>query len=350
MSSLKNLFMSTQNQRIPSLELGRIIAILAVITIHCQLFVTYPLYNDTAWFGNFINQLCRFAVPYFFLLTGYVLQPKLSLNPIPTAFTYIKPLTIVWLVWSVIYLAAPFNLMTVATDGYLAERQMYWDFLAQTPFNSILEGGLVHLWYLPALIISIAIIALAIRLKLSRLLLPLGLVLFIYGVLAGSYFDATDIASPFYTRNGPFFSLLMIMLGFEIRRSELRIGSNLAILLTVLGLVIHFFEAFYLLSFDVDFRVHDYLFGTPIWALGFFFWLLANPNLGSHKWVQPLANLTLGVYVSHLLFVIYLINFAGFFELGTWQKDLLVWLGSSILSFTFTYLVMKTPLRKLLFR
>lgn len=41
--------MSTTNQRIPSLELGRIIAILAVITIHSQLFVAYPLYKETPW-------------------------------------------------------------------------------------------------------------------------------------------------------------------------------------------------------------------------------------------------------------------------------------------------------------
>ncbi|MFA0513387.1 hypothetical protein [Vibrio breoganii] len=58
--------MSTTNQRIPSLELGRIIAILAVITIHSQLFVAYPLYKETPWLGDFINQASRFAYPTSF--------------------------------------------------------------------------------------------------------------------------------------------------------------------------------------------------------------------------------------------------------------------------------------------
>ncbi len=342
--------MSTTNHRIPSLELGRIIAILAVITIHSQLFVAYPLYKETPWLGDLINQVSRFAVPYFFLLTGYLLQPKLSLNPIGTALSYIKPLTIIWLVWSIIYLLMPFNLMTVMTEGYVAERTLYWDYLALTPFNSLLEGGLVHLWYLPALAIGVGSIAIIIKTRLQKLLIPLSVILFIYGVLAGSYFNVTDIPSLFYTRNGPFFSLLMIVLGFEIRRLNISISSLKAIVILMLGMIIHFIEAYYLLNWDVDFRIHDYLFGTPIWALGFFFFLLANPNLGDRKWVQPVANLTLGIYVSHLLFVIYLTNLAGFIGFELWERDLLVWLGSIVISALFTYLVMKTPLRRVLFR
>ncbi|WP_261817629.1 acyltransferase [Vibrio gallicus] len=342
--------MHTNNQRIPSLELGRIIAILAVITIHSQLLVTYPLYNETPWLGDFINQASRFAVPYFFLLTGYLLQPKLTQNPIGTALGYIKPLTLIWLVWSVIYLPIPFNLTTVITQGYVAERSQYWNFLAQTPINSLLEGGLVHLWYLPALVVGVGIIAVVIRLNIQAMLLPLGLILFIYGVLAGSYFNATDIPSPFYTRNGPFFSLLMISLGLEIRRLNISISSNRALLMLVLGMTIHFIEAYYLLHWSVDFRIHDYLFGTPIWALGFFMLLLANPNLGANKYLQPIANLTLGIYVSHLLFVIYLSNLAGFLGLDMWKKDLLVWLGTIIASLLFSYLVMKSPVRRALLR
>ncbi|MFA0069338.1 acyltransferase family protein [Vibrio breoganii] len=342
--------MSTTNQRIPSLELGRIIAILAVITIHSQLFVAYPLYKETPWLGDFINQASRFAVPYFFLLTGYLLQPKLSRDPIGTALSYIKPLTIIWLVWSVIYLLMPFNLMTAMTEGYVAERSMYWDYLALTPFNSLLEGGLVHLWYLPALVIGVGLVSILIKANLHRLLVPLSIILFIYGVLAGSYFNATDIPSLFYTRNGPFFSLIMIVLGFEIRRLNISVSSVKALTILIIGMLIHFVEACYLLSWDVDFRIHDYLFGTPIWALGFFFFLLANPSLGESKWVQPVANLTLGIYVSHLLLVIYLSNLAGFLGFELWKKDLLVWFGTIVISTLFTYLMMKTPLRRVLFR
>ncbi|GEA51393.1 fucose 4-O-acetylase [Vibrio inusitatus NBRC 102082] len=338
------------HQRIPSLELGRIIAILAVITIHSQLFVDYPLYKDTPWLGDLINQLSRFAVPYFFLLTGYFLQPKLNQDPVGTALSYIKPIAVVWLVWSAIYLLMPFNLMTVTTEGYVAERSMYWDYLALTPLNSLLEGGLVHLWYLPALAMGVGIIAIIIKTHLQKLLLPFAILLFVYGVLAGSYFNVTDIPSLFYTRNGPFFSLLMITLGFEVRRLNITINSGKAATILIAGMVMHFIEVYCLLNWDVAFRIHDYLFATPIWALGFFFFLLANPTLGDKKWVPPIANLTLGIYVSHLLFIIYLSNLAGFLGFDMWKRDLLVWSGTIVISTLFVYFITKTPLRKVLLR
>ncbi|MFA0084073.1 fucose 4-O-acetylase, partial [Vibrio breoganii] len=122
--------------------------------------------------------------------------------------------------------------------------------------------------YLPALVIGVGLVSILIKANLQRFLLPLSIILFIYGVLAGSYFNVTDIPSLFYTRNGPFFSLIMIVLGFEIRRLNISVSSVKALIILMIGMLIHFAEAYYFVSWDVDFRIHDYLFGTPIWALG----------------------------------------------------------------------------------
>ncbi len=67
------------------------------------------------------------------------------------------------MIWSVISLLMPFNLEVMVNQGYLAERSGYWGFLLQHPLNSLFEGGLVHLWFLPALMIAVAIMALLIR-------------------------------------------------------------------------------------------------------------------------------------------------------------------------------------------
>ena len=72
---------------------------------------------------------------------------------------YSKPLLKVWLAWSIISLLMPFNLGKVMEVGYLAEREGYWGFLMSTPLNSLFEGGLVHLWFIPALICAVAILA-----------------------------------------------------------------------------------------------------------------------------------------------------------------------------------------------
>lgn len=336
--------------KIASLELGRVIAIFAVITIHSQLFVAYPLLNGEAWFGHIINQLCRFAVPFFFILSGFLIQPKLKASPIKTATRYCKPILLIWLVWSLIYLAAPFNLATLMNEGYLVERERYWGFLLQTPLNSFLEGGLVHLWYLLSLIIGLGIIALILRLGLDKWLLPLSLLVFIYGVLAGSYSVLTHMEAPFLTRNGPFLSLLMISLGYWIREKKLTVSANAALVVFLVGGILHLAEAYMLTGFGMDFRLNDFLFTTPIWALGFFFYLLAKPSLGEHPMVFRLASMTLGIYVSHLLFTIYMNNLAGMLGLEHFAKDALIWCGTVVLAFLFTWAVGKTPLAKILLR
>ena len=96
--------------RISSIECGRVLAIMAVMTIHISPFSNPfdpTLWGDSfyLWLGGTINQLCRFAVPLFFLCAGYFLQPRLTTgNPMAVALRYCRPLLVLWLGWSLIYL------------------------------------------------------------------------------------------------------------------------------------------------------------------------------------------------------------------------------------------------------
>ncbi|MGR5266845.1 acyltransferase [Vibrio astriarenae] len=336
-------------QRIASLELGRVIAIIAVIAIHSQLMTIYPLFNSEPWLGNFINQLSRFAVPFFFITSGYFLQPKLSTSPKSTAWRYCRPLLYLWLVWSVVYLLAPFNLYQLSQQGWLAERTGYWNYLAQNPINALLEGGMVHLWFLPALIFAVAIIAVFEQAKKRQWLLGVAGAIYIYGVLAGSYQPLTEYSAPFFTRNGPFFSLLMVTIGYLVRQHRYTLTSMQALIVMLIGLVGHLTEAFVLNHFDIDFRIHDFLFSTPLWGLGLFLLLLANPNWGNHPLIFAIANMTLGIYVIHLLIIIYMNNMSGFNGLEGIAKDSLVFVGAIVVSVGLTYLLNKSPLKRLLF-
>jgi len=90
--------------------------------------LTYWQINEVPWIGYILNQTSRFAVPLFFLISGYLIQPKLVSSPWETIINYSKPLLRVWVVWSIICLALPFNLARVEELGYLGERQGYWAF------------------------------------------------------------------------------------------------------------------------------------------------------------------------------------------------------------------------------
>ncbi|WP_256384059.1 acyltransferase [Photobacterium toruni] len=294
--------------RIASFEFGRIIATIAIIALHSQIFMQAPLFDGQPLLGMGLNQVSRFAVPLFFIMAGYFIQARLTTECVPYLWRYARPLIIMWVSWSIIYLIFPFNFHLVTTEGYIAERIFYWQKLLTTPLNTLFEGGLVHLWYIPGLLSGLTIITVLLRLKLSRLIIPIATLLFIFGLMAGSYAQITELSSPIFTRNGPFFSTFMIMLGFEIRRRNISISLKYSIVMMTIGFCLFIGEANYLSLQENGSFFHDFLFGTPLWALGIFFVLLARPNLGDYKIIHSLSKDVLGIYLCHLLVVIYYLN------------------------------------------
>lgn len=338
------------SNKIQSIELGRVLAILAIAAMHCQMFISYWQIDETPWIGYIFNQSTRFAVPLFFLISGYLIQPKLVASPIETLRSYVSPLLRVFIVWSGITLVMPFNLATVMESGYLAERQGYWGYLVQNPLNSILEGGLVHLWFIPALICAAFIAALLAKFNKLSLFIPIAVLLYLYGVLAGSYQVVTEVPSPFFTRNGPFFSTLLFAIGFVIRQRGISMTATQASLLAIIGMTLHLFEAWILTGFSQPFNANDYLFGTVLWGSGCFMWLLAKPTLGQGMWLTAQAKYVLPLYVAHLPMIIVMMNISGILALSGFAKDMSLLFGATVLTFLLVKGLEKTPLYRHLFR
>ncbi|AUI87594.1 fucose 4-O-acetylase [Vibrio azureus] len=336
--------------KIASLEFARIIAMFAIIGLHCQMALTYWHWNELPWVGYVINQSARFAVPLFFLISGYLIQPKLSTTPFATLRSYAQPLMRIWLIWSAFSLLMPFNWSNVSKVGYFAERQAYWSKLALSPINSLLEGGLVHLWFIPALVIAVALIAFLVRVKLDALILPVALLLYFYGVLAGSYLTLTDLPSPFLTRNGPFFSTLLVALGYLARQAQWQWSRYTILAVLFAGLSLHFAEAYSLMGYGIAFNSHDYLFGTAIWALGAFMWLLTHPNWGNMPWVYKWSSRILGLYVCHLLVIITLSNIVRFLNFQGFERDIFLYPATLVVSSLLIIGIEKTPFKAWLLR
>ncbi|PWI34972.1 fucose 4-O-acetylase [Vibrio albus] len=338
------------SQKIASMELGRIISMFVIILLHNQVLTQAPIIDGTPWLGYIINQMTRFAVPFFFILSGYLIQPKLAADPLKTLKNYSLPLLKLWIVWSLISLLMPFNWEVLMTQGYMAERSGYWGWLWQNPVNSFMEGGLVHLWFLPGLICAVAIIALFVRFNLTVWLPVVALSLYIYGLMGGSYGTLTEVWTPFFTRNGPFFSTLMVWLGFELRRKEICFSFGTAVGVALLGVLLHFAEATWLFGHDVVFNIHDFLAGTTLWGVGVFMMLLQKPHWGDHPVIYKLGAMILGIYVAHLPVAIVFHNLAGMFGLETYVRDIFLVAGTIIGTLVFMSGVAATPLRKVLLR
>lgn len=300
--------------RISSIECGRVLAILAVMLIHISPFAN-P-FDPTLWsdpkyvyLAGFINQITRFAVPFFFLCSGYFLQPKLSSGaPLGVALRYCRPLLILWLVWSVLYAVIPFDPIGAWQYGYLESMALQWLMLLSDPLNQWWVGGMVHLWFLPALMLAVLILALCQQVRRPGLALALGATLYLLALIGGSYGKPILGAEwALMTRNGPFFSLLFVALGFMIRKHHWTPSSALALRLLVIGMLGYMLEGLLLKQWwEIPFGRHDFLFSSVPWAVGLFCWLLANPNLGRGSWLERQAPKVLGFYCLHMLLVIWL--------------------------------------------
>ncbi|WP_421228563.1 acyltransferase family protein [Aeromonas enteropelogenes] len=328
--------------RISSIECGRVLAILAVMTIHVSPFA-HPFNPDLwgsapyPWLSALINQLCRFAVPLFFLCAGYFLQPKLTgAAPLSVAWRYCRPLLLLWLAWSLLYLLLPFNPMEAVNQGYLASLRGQWQFQLGDPLNDWLVGGMIHLWFLPALVLAVGILALCQWLGKPALALYLGALLYLLALLGGSYAKPLLEAEwPILTRNGPFFSLLFVALGAWLRARAWQPTTRMSRRLLVMGLGLYALEAIALNQLaQVPLTRHDFLLGSVPWALGLFGLLLANPDWGRGSWLERQAPKVLGLYCLHMILVVWLFVFGP-------QEASLLWeitkvpllLGASLLAY-----------------
>nr|WP_269748124.1 acyltransferase family protein [Enterovibrio coralii] len=154
--------------------------------------------------------------------------------------------------------------------------------------------------------------------------------------------------APIFSRNGPFFSLLMVVAGFELRRRDIRFSDRSAALMLLGGLALYLSEGLFLRRYDTWMATHDFLIGTPILAIGLFSLLLNHPNWGDKPMTFALSKRVLGVYVCHFIPLVALFNVFGAFGIEGPLKDGLIAPLTIVLSFGLVFLLEKIPFTRFL--
>jgi len=209
------------SQRIGSVDVCRVIAIVAVICLHTNPFgQDRPLDHPVKWYllNLFVDHFSRFAVPFFFSASGYFWGMKIR-NGVSVAGASIpmaKRLGAIYAFWCLAYLL-PYNITTIPALGLMGPIKLsYWKLLtlAHRPVPILFLGDALQLWFLPALLCSLGIAAFFIARREFKLLAVFSVALFTIGTLAGAY-ATTPIGLQlligkyaFPTRNGPFFGIL----------------------------------------------------------------------------------------------------------------------------------------------
>jgi surface polysaccharide O-acyltransferase-like enzyme len=242
-----------------------------------------------------IDHATRWAVPVFFMLSGYLLEAGRRSGWEKWKRAAVR-LAIIFVSWEVIY----YGVRAVV--------------LGPDPMPSIpgllLSGGVAwHLWFLPSLGLCLTIFLLLRPFGWSLLIAVAGL-FFVLGLVLGPYAPLTGASrliemlgksdGVIGTRSGPFFGLIFVVLGAHIAVRPADEGHRALWWGVALGgLALQIVEAQVLVSAaGARFAAYDYLFGTLIFGLGAF---MALRRLSYHPLLAHLGRLALGMYCCHVL-------------------------------------------------
>lgn len=284
-----------------SIDSLRAIAIFFVVLLHIDALKPGP---DASAPFLLLRDLWRIAVPFFFATSAYFFARRLG-NPKPgtrpVRQTLLR-LSLIYVVWSLFHLV---NLPVITTtlSQTASLHAYYWNLaahyqraiahaLADLP-HFILTGGTYHLWFIPALMFGLAIVATAIRLQLSRWLLAIAVLIHV----ADSYF------LNFWQEN---FLVALVSCAIGLQLQQMRdIRTPHAVMLLLTGVAINTYLTLALHITDAQTSI-AYGPGTLLMTAGLLMLAFARPNFGKSTWLPTIGTYTLGIYAIHPLFDQYL--------------------------------------------
>lgn len=285
-------------------------AIISVIAIHTGPFAVGSSSMSTQFdLATVINQAARFAVPFFFTMSGYFWAQKFNDDPANHAPTIkmVRRIAFILFAWSIIYLL-PTNIVDAFTHGALGPvKQIYWNVtnVVTHPLETVLQGTKTHLWFLMGLLSSLLISAVMLRYRQHRALAILAVALYAIGLAGKAYCDTpVGFHSEFNFRNGPFFSLIFFVTGYFLNlRTRGKNWLPLGLLIASAGLLLHFAELRMLQSTWGTTMKQDYVIGTYFFGLGAAMMALSGSRYLAFPQAASIGPYVLGIYASHLIFV-----------------------------------------------
>lgn len=343
--------------RIPSIESFRVLAILAVIIWHTNvLSVLWHLTDGSVLVALIGNMIWWIGVPYFCIVAGYFFHQTVLQRGKPFAVFqgYATPLLWLLVVWVCIYIAFPPSWPSaVARHGwwqsfYLETLKNLHVFFTQH-IGLFLEGHrpVWHLWFLPALLMGLAILTMIEVCGLQKYVIYVIIALYLFAmseeVAGGSFFNGIHLGTWAM-------ATLFTAIGWWLvcwKQPSVRLACG--VLLT--GFVVALMEGaamkVFLHSSSHAIRDHHY-FGGILLGLGIVLFALAKPNLGQSTLLPFLGRFTLGVYLSHVLILYTLTPFFWRLPIGYDWKQFLMVPAVYIFAVLFSYGIEKVPVVKYL--
>lgn len=167
-----------------SIDISRIFAALFVVCIHTSSFINNELYNLI-----FINVICRYAVPFFYIASGFFFFKKIEFTNhrikkckknFEIFLIYEKRIIILYVIWSAVYgLVKYYSFCKTAPNEY----NFFKDFLV----SCVIGDSYYHMWYLLSMIFAIPLAYFLLRFVGIKITVIISGALYLLGSLAYAY-------------------------------------------------------------------------------------------------------------------------------------------------------------------
>lgn len=292
-----NLLASERASRNYNLDLMKIIACIAVVGLH-------TLQKELSVINSTLYYCCGFAVPVFFMCSGYVLLKRKG-TTISYAIKKISSIFRVVLLWSLVIYAA--EILVDIRKGQF-ELASFLDFPIIAAKSLLQKGYLWQFWYLGALMILYAVLPLLFKLKNKTKLVWAVCLTVGFGFQIVSYICLEPVQKYFIQTFRVWTWIQYFVLGGMLSErktflKKITVRQHGFLLIAVTALVIiyqNFMGRFALHNLYAEYFYDDIL--TLAWVIVLFaFMMRIELKARAVTVIQQLAPITMGVYIVHPL-------------------------------------------------
>lgn len=271
------------------IDIMKFICSILVCMIHIAPIPKYLIENSATVNYYIQNCLCRIAVPFYFVAAGFFLFRKIDLN----------------------------NLNTMRIKEYCLKIFRFlgiWTVL-------LFIGKKDQLWYLGALVISIAILTILLlrKIKLEHII-TISLLLFLIGLIGDSYYGFTDILKNIpilkilissyettfkTTRNGLFFGTIFVLIGIIFAHKKIKINMKVSYICLAISIILLLVESYLLKTYSNPKDHNMYLSLVP--TILFIFYIVSHIKIEDKIIYKKLRIIGVLVFYLHL-FIDYFIK------------------------------------------
>lgn len=345
LNSLNSVTILTDRRRNCNIDLIRIIACAAVVGLH-----TFS--KDLSVVTASLYYLCGFAVPFFFMTSGYFL---LNRGYVDANYSFHRTIVVFRIVFCWNAISVVFKLIKQLLIG--EEITVGWLTIPLECVKSLVQkGNMWQFWYMGALLIICLMLPTISRFskKGKRVLIAFAGVIAvafeIISIVSGSPVQASIIQT-FRIWTWVFYFVLGSEMGriteILVSKINVRLHIVIAIAFTIINIVYQNYAGVYLIAPDNGMRLHaEYFYDSLleiVWIIVIFTLLLrVNISDSIRIIVERVASLTMGIYIIHPLLMRITVKIIGNTSL---IRVFIYWIvtlfGSALVTWVFSKTVMK---------